>query len=48
MVQSQIPDAMPNLRLTYESGGEVFSAYISQSGEDGTMLFVDAPYTDIQ
>ncbi|MBQ9167012.1 MAG: DUF3298 domain-containing protein [Oscillospiraceae bacterium] len=45
MVQSQIPDTMPNLRLTYESGGETFTLYITQSSKDGTMLFVDA---DIQ
>lgn len=41
MVQSQIPDTLPQLRLTYESGGEVFCFYITQSGNDGTMLFMD-------
>ena len=41
IVQDQIPDTLPKLRLTYESKGEIISAYITQSGKDGSMILTD-------
>lgn len=41
MVTAEIPDTMPNLRVTYRSGEEIHQAYISQSGKDGTILLTD-------
>jgi len=38
MLESYIPDTMPNLRLSYQSCGETVSVYISQSGKDGSMI----------
>lgn len=43
MVQDWIPDTMPFLRLSYESGGKTVTQYITQSGKDGSMLFIDLP-----
>lgn len=41
MVQDQIPDVLPRLRLTYESAGTTVCCYISQSGKDGSILLID-------
>ena len=42
-IQTYIPDTMPNLRLTAKSGeAESKTLYISQSGEDGSILLLDA------
>ena len=41
MVQTQIPDVMPTLRLSYVSGDETITRYISQSGEDGSILLLE-------
>lgn len=40
MVQTYIPDGAPNLRLTYRSSEEVVTVYITQSGEDGSILLI--------
>ncbi len=40
MIQLSIPDVMPNVRLTYQTGNETVVEYISQSGKDGTILLL--------
>lgn len=40
MVQLSITDTMPNVRISYESNGELIEEFISQSGEDGTILLL--------
>ncbi len=46
-VRVYIPDAMPNLSLSYTpEGGERTSVWISQSGEDGSLIFIDADRAD--
>lgn len=40
-VQTDIPDVVPNLRLSYCSGGETITTFISQSGKDSTILLID-------
>lgn len=39
-LEAFIPDTMPNLRLTYRSGEQTVCIYISQSGEDGSIILV--------
>lgn len=41
MVQSMFSDVPPSLRLTYRSGEEEITAYLYQSGEDGSILLGD-------
>lgn len=41
MVQTLIPDTLPTLRLTYVSGDETVTRFISQSGEDGSILLLE-------
>lgn len=41
MITADIPDTMPNLRISYRSGDEIHQAYISQSGKDGSILIMD-------
>lgn len=41
MVQTFIPDTLPNLKLTTNNGSEVETLYISQSGKDGSILLLD-------
>lgn len=41
IVETYIPDAAPNLRLTYVSGGQTYVYYISQSGMDGSILLLE-------
>lgn len=40
IVQSDIPDAMPHLRITYTTADGSVTVYLSASGEDGTPLLV--------
>lgn len=42
LVQTVIPDVMPNLQLQYTANGETVTKYISQSGLDGTILILDS------
>jgi len=41
MLQTSIPDVMPTLRLTYLTGDTTVVQYISQSGEDGSIILLD-------
>ncbi len=41
VVQCDIPDVMPVLRLSYLSAGEQHSQYITQSGNDGAIIFIN-------
>ncbi len=41
VVQCEIPDVLPVLRLSYLSNGEQHCQYITQSGKDGTIIFVN-------
>lgn len=41
VVQCDLPDTMPVLRLTYVSEGVEHSQYISQSGKDGSIVFTN-------
>lgn len=41
ILQTYIPDAAPNLRLTYVSGNETVTRYISQSGMDSSILLLE-------
>ncbi len=41
VVETYIPDAAPNLRLSYVSGGQTYVYYISQSGMDGSILLLE-------
>ncbi len=40
LLQTYIPDTMPNLELRYWSGDAEVIRYISQSGEDGSILLI--------
>lgn len=40
-LQTYIPDTMPNLQLQYISAGQQVTVYISQSGEDGSILLLE-------
>lgn len=42
MVQAMFPDVLSPLRLTYRSGEEDVSVYLSQSGKDGTIILEKA------
>lgn len=42
MLQTYIPDTLPNLQLTYTSGGTQVTVYISQSGKDGSILLLNS------
>jgi len=48
MVQASIPDTMPNLRITYQSGQETTTIYLCQSGEDGSvfLMMIDSHYCE--
>ncbi len=41
VVQCDIPDVMPVLRLTYVSKGISYSRYITQSGKDGSIILTE-------
>jgi len=41
MVQAMIPDTIPNMRLSYVSGGTTHTFDITQSGMDGSMLLLE-------
>ena len=41
MLETFIPDTLPNLRITYRSGSEQITQYISQSGKDGSIILLD-------
>jgi len=41
MIQADIPDAAPNLRLSYRSGDQIISNFVSQSGKDGSILLLE-------
>ncbi len=41
MLQATIPDTMPNLRITYISGDTTNVVYLSQSGQDGSVILLD-------
>ena len=41
MVQAMIPDTIPNLRMSYVSGGVTHIYEITQSGMDGSMLLLE-------
>lgn len=41
MIQLSIPDTISNVRISYESNGELIEEFISQSGEDGTILLLN-------
>ncbi len=43
VVQCQLPDVMPVLRLSYVSQGFTFTRYIAQSGQDGSILLLENP-----
>lgn len=38
MLETDIPDVLPELMLTFKSNGTVFSYYIFQSGKDGSII----------
>lgn len=40
MVESNIPDTMPNLRLTYRSGDRTITVYLSQNQKDGSVVLL--------
>ncbi len=44
MVQAQITDTMPTLRLTFNSGSKEVVLYVVQSGSDGSMYLTDMKY----
>lgn len=41
LLETDIPDTIPNLQLQYLSGDEYVTKYISQSGKDGSILLID-------
>ena len=41
IVTTDIPDVIPILRLSYDSGSEHIVRFISQSGKDGSILLLD-------
>lgn len=43
ILQTHIPDTMPDLKITYTSGGEVYSVYLLQSGIDGSVFLTELP-----
>ena len=43
MIQALMGDTLPTMRLSYESGSETHTQFITQSGEDGSILIVDTP-----
>ena len=42
LVTAEIPDTMPNLRVSYRSGEVIHQVYITQSGKDGTIILEEA------
>ncbi len=42
MVQTNIPDVLPTLLLTYESNDQTYGYYIFQSGQDGSIILEQA------
>ncbi len=42
VLETYIPDADPNLLLTYESGGTTYNRFITQSGEDSSIILSGA------
>lgn len=40
LIQTDIPDGMPNLRITYTTNDGTVSVYLSASGEDGSPLLL--------
>ena len=41
MLETFIPDTMPNLKISYRSGSELITQYISQSGKDGSIILLN-------
>ena len=41
MLETYIPDTMPNLRLSYQSQGKTLQIFISQSGKDGSIILYE-------
>lgn len=41
MLETYIPDTMPNLRLNYQSQGKTLQLFISQSGKDGSIILYE-------
>lgn len=41
LLETSIPDTIPNLLLSYVSGDESISKFITQSGKDGSILLID-------
>lgn len=42
MLEANIPDTHPNIRLTYSVGGETVYRYITISGKDGSVLLAES------
>ena len=40
MVESEIPDTLPRLRITYTTGGKTLSCYLTDSGNDGSIILI--------
>lgn len=40
MVESEIPDALPRLRITYQTGGRSVTRYLTDSGKDGSIFLI--------
>ena len=43
ILKTDIPDTIPNLKITYASGSEEYSVYLLQSGFDGSVLLSELP-----
>ena len=40
-IQTEIPDGMPNLKISFRSQDGVKSLYLTESGEDGSLILTD-------
>jgi len=40
-VSTWIPDGMPNLKLSYRTADGLQNLYLTQSGEDGSLILMD-------
>ncbi len=41
MVESEIPDTLPRLRITYKTGGQTARYYLTDSGKDGSIILME-------
>ena len=41
VIETDIPDTEPGLRITYRSADKIVTKYLSQSGKDGSILLLD-------